>query len=115
MSKYEIIDNGDGTSTIDIPLIVPNTALELGGLEMFAKAFGWSDKIESTEEALDEMGNPYNKIIYIDNPESALDRSGDEIRKFVSDIFKREFVKAQLEKTEKEASLAVDSILGINK
>ena len=106
MSKYELIDNNNGTTTVIVPVIVPNKAIEIGGFELFAKYFGWEEKVIVNDE---ETGEP----IEVDNPISAIDKAGDEIRKFVSDVFTTAFVSQAEQKAREEARKLASQILEV--
>ena len=95
-----LIDNGDGTHTVNVPIIIPNAALDVGGIELFAGAYGWTAKI------LDEQGNE------IDNPESSLDKSITVVKAFLSEVFKAEYIKFKEKQARQQAILEADTILG---
>lgn len=95
-----LIDNGDGTHTVNVPIIIPNAALDVGGIELFAGAYGWTAKI------LDEQGNE------IDNPESALDKSIAVVKAFLSEVFKAEYIKFKENEAREQAIVEADTILG---
>jgi len=59
-----ITDNGDGTHTVEIHLIIKNAILEDGGIEIFANHFGWVSHYQQEQNG---------EIVLVENPESALD------------------------------------------
>lgn len=95
-----LIDNGDGTHTVNVPIIIPDQALQAGGIELFASAYGWTPKIQ------DEEGNE------TDNPQSALDKSISVIKNFVGEVFKAEYVKLKEREAREQAVLEASTILG---
>jgi hypothetical protein len=96
----ELIDNQDGTHTVDVPIIIPNAALEAGGIEIFAGAYGWKEKVTNEEG------------VEIDNPTSAIDHSIAVVRKFISEVFTAQYAKIKAEQARQQALAEAKTILG---
>ena len=66
--------------TIAVDLVVPQEVIDAGGIELFAKAYGWTEKVLEND-------------VEIDNPVSALDKGREVVRGFVREVVKAEMIK----------------------
>ena len=96
----KLVDNNDGTHTVLIPIIVPNSALQVGGLELFAKQYGWTEKVKQDDG------------IEIENPRPALDVAVEAVQSFVANIFKSAYIDAKEKEVRSKAAKEADAILG---
>jgi len=94
-----LIDNGDGTHTVRIDIIVKDAILEKKGIELFAHHFGWRPMIHN------DQGQE------VANPQSALDAGIASIKKLTADIFKNELMISEAQKAQEAAAAEADSLL----
>jgi|DEB0MinimDraft_6_1074348.scaffolds.fasta_scaffold18689_5 hypothetical protein len=94
-----LIDNGDGTHTVRIDIIVKDAILEKKGIELFAHHFGWRPMIHN------DQGQE------VANPETALDAGIRAIKKLAGDIFKDELMRSEAQKAQEAAAAEADSLL----
>lgn len=102
-----LIDNNNGTHTINIPITILNSALDIGGIELFVKPYGWTPKITTTVEE-----NGQEVIKEIDNPQSAIEKAIEVIQNFIADVFETEFVKDKVEKERVQAVIEAKKYSG---
>jgi len=70
-----ITDNGDGTHTIRIDVVVKNAILEDGGIEIFANHFGWVSHFQEEQNG---------QTVLIENPEPALDFAVARVKDWIT-------------------------------
>lgn len=95
----ELINNNDGTYTVNVPIIIPEAAIQAGGIELFSKAYGWSENI------INEEG------IEIANPQTALEKAMVVIREFVSNVFREQYIQYKKNLAEQQAIEEVNTLL----
>ena len=103
----ELVNNKDGTHTVNVPIRIPDAALKAGGIEMFAGAYGWESEIPD-EEKVNEDGTP--KLVK--NPLPALDRAVQVIQSFVGEVFKGQIIKRAKEQAAEVAEAQANALLG---
>ena len=94
-----LIDNGDGTHTVRIELLVKDGIIQKQGIELFARHFGWRPII------VNDQGQE------VANPQSALDAGIRAIKKLTADIFKNELMISEAQKAQEAAAAEADSLL----
>ena len=77
----------------NIPSTIPKAAVEYGAFELFAKEYGWSPEVLDPSKGVIPEPDKDGNLPYIPNPQSAIERGIEVIRKFATDVLQSALLK----------------------
>ena len=83
----------------NVPIFIPKVAVDQGGFEAFAAAYGWTPTVLDADQ------------VEIVNPQPAYDKAVDVIWNFVRDVFKAQMLKQAEIQAREQAITQIDQIL----